>query len=125
MSRRLTTCTCGCLTNQPNIATTVIALIPGPPSGVILELVEGEPLALKPNATSVLRCRWAEGFALTLQRAAYIGQQVAFALEHMHEKGEVAAHATLPLASPACSQSTHPHCMQGSATATCMPITSW
>ncbi len=57
------------------------------PAGVIMDLVEGKPLAEKPNATSVLRCRWGQGSAYPLRFLLQVGAQVAGALQHLHALG--------------------------------------
>lgn len=57
------------------------------PAGVIMDLVQGGPLAEKPNATSVLRCRWAEGRTHPLRFVLSVGATVAGALQHLHAHG--------------------------------------
>lgn len=57
------------------------------PVGVIMDVVPGQPLAAKPDHTSVLRCRWADGKEYTTDFVLRVAKQVAAALEHMHEKG--------------------------------------
>ena len=52
-----------------------------------MDLVEGAPLAEKPNAASVLRCRWALDARFPVPYVLRVGQQVAAALEHLHAKG--------------------------------------
>lgn len=57
------------------------------PAGVVMDLVAGSPLAEKPNATSVLRCRWEEGKAYPLRFVLSVGAKVAGALQHLHALG--------------------------------------
>lgn len=57
------------------------------PVGVIMDVVPGNPLAAKPDHTSVLRCRWEEGKEYTTDYVLRVAKQVAGGLEHMHEKG--------------------------------------
>lgn len=57
------------------------------PTGVIMDLVHGQPLAAKPNATSVLRCRWAEDQTFSSGYVLHMARQVAAALQHLHGKG--------------------------------------
>lgn len=57
------------------------------PAGVIMDLVDGSPLAEKPNATSVLRCRWEEGKTYPLRFVLSVGAKLAGALQHLHAIG--------------------------------------
>lgn len=57
------------------------------PAGVVMDLVEGAPLAEKPNATSVLRCRWEAGRNYPLRFLLSVGAKLAGALQHLHALG--------------------------------------
>ena len=57
------------------------------PAGVVMGLVEGSPLAEKPNASSVLRCRWEGGKTYPLRFLLSVGARVAGALQHLHALG--------------------------------------
>ena len=72
---------------------------PRPPVGVVMDLITGQPLAAKPNHTSMLRCRWEEGKSYPLRVVLRMAQDVTGALRHLHEKqichGDVYAHNCL------------------------------
>lgn len=57
------------------------------PLGLVMEFVEGSPLADKPNHESLLRCRWPVGAAYDLSFVLRVVVAVASALEHMHSRG--------------------------------------
>lgn len=57
------------------------------PLGLVMEYVEGKPLAEKPNSSSLLRCRWKDGEYFSLKYALRILVGVASAVEHMHSRG--------------------------------------
>jgi hypothetical protein len=69
------------------------------PLGLIMEYVDGKPMAEKPNANSLLRCRWAPDAAFELPFVLRAAAGVASALEHMHARGfahgDVYAHNVL------------------------------
>lgn len=72
---------------------------PRPPVGVVMDFIAGQPLAAKPNHTSMLRCRWEEGKTYPLRVVLRLAQDVTGALRHLHEKqichGDVYAHNCL------------------------------
>eukprot|EP00887_Chlorella_sp_A99_P002665 scaffold6.g2665.t1 len=57
------------------------------PLGLLMEFAEGQPLALKPNLESLLRCRWAPATSFKLEFILRVGHGLAGALEHMHYRG--------------------------------------
>lgn len=59
------------------------------PLGLVMEYVEGAPLAEKPNSQSLLRCRWAEGVTFKLPFVLNVAVGIASALEAMHARGLV------------------------------------
>ncbi|KAL6779674.1 hypothetical protein ACKKBG_A13250 [Auxenochlorella protothecoides x Auxenochlorella symbiontica] len=69
------------------------------PWGLVLELVEGQPLAAKPDHKSLLRCTWAPGTRYTLAVLLRIAHSVAVALAYLHARGiahgDVYAHNVL------------------------------
>lgn len=69
------------------------------PLGLVLEFVEGAPLADKPNSASLLRCRWALDACFSLDFVLNCAAGVAGALEGMHARGllhgDVYAHNVL------------------------------
>lgn len=62
----------------------VVAVIEEP-HALVLQRVEGRPLAAKPNLQSLLRCRWAPGLEFRAAWIAGVAQGVASALAHLHE----------------------------------------
>ncbi|KAI8113653.1 hypothetical protein M9435_003648 [Picochlorum sp. BPE23] len=87
-----------CMLHDDNLVN-VLARIDHPHLGVVMEYVEGSPLALKPNKDSVLRCRWKEGQLFPISFVLRCLSSVSGALEHMHTKGiahgDVYAHNVL------------------------------
>jgi hypothetical protein len=69
---------------------------PRPPVGVVMDLITGQPLAAKPDHTSVLRCRWEGEKTYPLRVVLRMAQDLTGALTHLHEKkichGDVYAH---------------------------------
>ena len=69
------------------------------PRGLVLGLVEGRPLAEKPNHASLLRCRWDPGARLALGPTLRAARDVAAALAYLHSQGiahgDVYAHTVL------------------------------
>ena len=59
------------------------------PLGLVMEYVEGSPLAEKPNSESLLRCRWAPETSFTLSFVLNVATGVSSALEAMHARGLV------------------------------------
>ena len=57
------------------------------PRGLVLGLVEGRPLAEKPNHASLLRCRWDPGARLALGPTLRAARDVAAALAYLHSQG--------------------------------------
>ena len=86
-----------CMVNDINLAR-VLGKI-DEPLGIIMEYVEGKPLAEKPNSTSLLRCRWNENDRFSIGFVLRCIACVAGALEHLHSKsiahGDVYAHNVL------------------------------
>jgi hypothetical protein len=54
--------------------------------GLVLDLVQGSPLAAKPTSQHLLRCKWAPGTRFTVKEALGISTSLASALEHLHER---------------------------------------
>ena len=83
-------------TNNPSFLPPSPPSRPRPPVGVVMDLITGQPLAAKPDHTSVLRCRWEGGKTYPLRVVLRMAQHLTGALTHMHEKkichGDVYAH---------------------------------
>jgi tRNA A-37 threonylcarbamoyl transferase component Bud32 len=66
------------------------------PHALVLERIDGRPLAQKPNLQSLLRCRWPPGAAFGAAFVARACRDVAAALAHLHAHsvchGDVYAH---------------------------------
>jgi hypothetical protein len=61
-------------------------------TGLVLDLVQGQPLAAKPTSQHLLRCKWAPGTSFSVPIALHIASSLASALVHLHEKvGDAAA----------------------------------
>jgi Leucine-rich repeat (LRR) protein len=68
----------------------VLARISHPdPLGLIMEYVDGTPMAEKPNSESLLRCRWEQGVSFSLDFVLNVAFGLASALEAMHSKGVI------------------------------------
>jgi len=59
------------------------------PLGIIMEYVDGTPMAEKPNSESLLRCRWEKGLSFSLEFVLNVAAGLASALEAMHSKGVI------------------------------------
>lgn len=59
------------------------------PLGLVMEYVNGTPMAEKPNSESLLRCRWQPGVAFSLEFVLNVASGLASALEAMHAKGVI------------------------------------
>jgi Leucine-rich repeat (LRR) protein len=59
------------------------------PLGIIMEYVDGAPMAEKPNSESLLRCRWEEGVSFSLDYVLTVAAGLSSALEAMHSKGVI------------------------------------
>jgi Leucine-rich repeat (LRR) protein/predicted Ser/Thr protein kinase len=59
------------------------------PLGIIMEYVDGKPMAEKPNSESLLRCRWEQGVSFSLEFVLNVASGLASALEAMHSKGVI------------------------------------
>ena len=88
-----------CSLSDRHLIKVLAKLDPASPLGLIMEYVEGSPLAEKPNFESVLRCRWATGETFSLDFVVKVASGVASALEAMHARGiihgDVYAHNVL------------------------------
>ncbi|KAG2501926.1 hypothetical protein HYH03_000424 [Edaphochlamys debaryana] len=69
------------------------------PSGLVLRLESGKPLAHKPTSAHLLRCKWADETRFPLPRALALAARVADALRYCHAAGvchgDVYAHNVL------------------------------
>ena len=59
------------------------------PLGLVMEYVEGRPLAEKPDASSLLRCRWKSDASFGLAELFRVLVGVSSAIEQMHGRGVV------------------------------------
>ncbi|KAL4536072.1 hypothetical protein Ndes2526A_g05615 [Nannochloris sp. 'desiccata'] len=59
------------------------------PLGLVMEYVDGTPMAEKPNSESLLRCRWEQGVSFSLEFVLNVATGLASALEAMHSKGVI------------------------------------
>ncbi len=55
------------------------------PHALVLERVEGAPLAQKPNLQVLLRCRWAPGLQFRAAWIAGVAHGVASSLAYLHQ----------------------------------------
>ena len=55
------------------------------PHALVLDRVEGAPLAQKPNLQVLLRCRWAPGLQFRAAWIAGVAHGVASSLAYLHE----------------------------------------
>lgn len=55
------------------------------PHALVLERVEGAPLAQKPNLQMLLRCRWALGLRFRAAWVAGVAHGLASSLAYLHE----------------------------------------
>lgn len=90
-----------CMMHDENLAK-VLARVDGgdaPVHGLIMEFVDGSPLAEKPNGESLLRCRWAPGRLFSISFVLQCLSSVSGALQYMHSRciahGDVYAHNIL------------------------------
>ena len=90
-----------CMMHDENLAR-VLARVDGGDDfaqGVIMEFVDGTPLAEKPNGESLLRCRWKPGQLFSISFVLKCLSSVAGGLHHMHSRciahGDVYAHNVL------------------------------
>lgn len=90
-----------CMMHDENLAR-VLARVDGGEAcmhGVIMEYVDGFPLADKPNSESLLRCRWKPGQVFSISFVLKCLSSVAGGLHHMHSRciahGDVYAHNVL------------------------------
>lgn len=67
--------------------------------GLLLDLVDGAPLAAKPTSAHLLRCKWVPGTSFSPAEALAVAGDVAGALAHLHSRrvchGDVYAHNVL------------------------------
>ncbi len=90
-----------CMMHDENLAR-VLAQVDGGEAcmhGIIMEFVDGSPLAEKPNSESLLRCRWKPGQVFSISFVLKCLSSVAGGLHHMHSRciahGDVYAHNVL------------------------------
>ena len=88
--RACTACTgwrSACLTKSITSASAArrVLAIMEEPHALVLERVEGAPLAQKPNLQVLLRCRWAPGLQFRAAWIAGVAHGVAASLAYLHE----------------------------------------
>lgn len=90
-----------CMLHDDNLAK-VLGRVPGGDGstyGLIMEYVQGTPLAEKPNFESLLRCRWKDDQLFSISFVLKCLSSVSGALHHMHSRciahGDVYAHNVL------------------------------